>query len=437
MATSNRPSNAALSTLFGASAALTALAVYQWFELLELRSGKVPACAINSTINCATVWNTPIGGWLHGTLGMPVAALGVIYGAVGVGLTGLLIYARAKASDDSAFAAGTRLWAAAGVISCLIFAGASWQAGAVCLTCVGTYILTAIYAFGAFKLLPGGPVPETTHLATGGAWALVLATPMYLGLLGPGGRTPKASASKLEAVVANNGTDKTSLAEFEAALAAMPDREKLQASYARAMWLQAPPQDGSPYPVRIRKGPANAPVRIVDFTDIVCGHCSIFDNMSEELLRAAPEGSLSVEPRHYPLDGECNPDVGRVWGDGVRCLAAKLQICLEQSPSFYDVRHELFANQTRLTKDLIMEIATRRSGQSASALLSCVSSADTTAKLRQDIEYARRFNIEGTPLVVVNGKESPPVPVFLLGLALTGGDANAPVFMKLPPPPRE
>jgi serine/threonine-protein kinase len=428
--------NKALGTLLGSSAALTALAVYQWFELLELRNGKAPACAINSTINCATVWNSPLAALVHDTLGMPMAALGIVYGAVGLLLAVLALRATRTGTDTSAFLAGSKLWAAIGVVSCMTFLGASVQAGAVCLTCLGTYVLTGVYAFGAFKLLPPPLVPPSNALTTGGAWALVLAVPVYLALLGPGAKTPKSSAAKVEAVAGADG--KTTVADFSASLAALPERDKLQISYARAAWQQAPSQDNRAYPVRIRQGPANAPVRIVDFTDIICGHCRAFDGMSQEVLHAAPEGSISVEPRHFPLDGECNPDIGKVWGDGVRCLAAKIQICLESNPPvFFDVRHELFANQQALTKELVMQVATKRSGQSAEALLACVASDETGAKLRQDIEYARRYHIEGTPLVLLNDRETPPVPVFLLGMALTGGDANAAVFNQLPPPPRE
>lgn len=435
MATNPRPTNAALGTLMGASAALTALAVYQWFELLELRNGRAPACAINATFNCTTVWNSPLASMVHEYLGMPIAGLGVIYGAVGLALAAMATRARSKETDDSAFIGGTKLWAAAGVLSCLVFAGASLQSGAVCLTCLGTYTLTAAYAFGAFKLLPGPWLPPSSALMSGGAWALVFSAPMYLGLLGPGGRTPKSSSTKLDAVASATGT--TTVADYEASLVGLPQREQLQVSYARAAWKSAQPLDNTGYPVRNRKGPADAPIRIVDFTDILCGHCRVFDGMAEELLRAAPEGSVSVEPRHFPLDGECNPGVQRVWGDGVRCLAAKVQICLEQHPSFFAVRHELFAKQQQLTKEVVLQVATSRSGQSADALLACVGSSETAAKLRQDLEYALRYHIEGTPLVLVNDRETPPVPVFLLGLALAKGDADAPLFSKLPAPPRE
>jgi hypothetical protein len=40
-------------------------------------------------------------------------------------------------------------------------------------------------------------------------------------------------------------------------------------------------------------------------------------------------------------------------------------------------------------------------------------------------------------LVLLNGKRAPPAPAFLLGMVLAGGNADAPWFLKLPPPPVE
>jgi serine/threonine-protein kinase len=422
-----RSSPTATGTLLGSGIALAALAVYQWMELLSVRAGHTPLCAVNATVNCATVWSSTFAVQVHALLAMPVAALGIIYGVVATALAGLVVYRERSGADASAFLAGVKVWAAIGVVSCVVFLGASLQAGAICLTCIGTYVLTAVYAFAAFKLLPAPLWPTSAALVPGAAWALVLAVPVYLLLLIPGRDTPNAGPPKM---AAGSGPDE--LVRF---IESLPPREQESTSYARSVWLGSRPLDNSAYPVRIRKGPADAPVRIVDFTDILCGHCQIFESVMEEIARVAPAGSFSLEPRYYPLDGECNPDVPRVWGDGVRCLGAKVQLCLESSPKFYDVRHALFENQQNLTTELIVDTAVSRGGIGKDALLACVASADTTARLRQDIEYARRYHIEGTPLVLINDREAPPAPAFILGMVLAKGDANASFFAKLPPPP--
>jgi hypothetical protein len=54
--------------------------------------------------------------------------------------------------------------------------------------------------------------------------------------------------------------------------------------------------------------------------------------------------------------------------------------------------------------------------------------------LQDDVEYAWRYQPEGTPLVVVNGRKATQSGAFLYSMALTGGDAKSPAFERLPPP---
>lgn len=426
--TSSRPSAVALATLFGSSAATAGLAVYQWVELLAVRNGVVPACAVNDTINCATVWNSPFASRVHETVGMPVAALGVLWGVVGF-LLALFLWQRAKAAGEGGgFTAAVKLWAWAGVLACVTFITASVQAKALCLTCMGTYALTAAYAVGALKLLGGPAVPSATEFVPGAGWVLVLMAPVYLGLLYPGSQTPQSSAPGLKQ------RPEADLSDVGSLIASMPERDRAMVAYARAQWLHSEPKDVSRFATRARRGPADAPVKIVDFTDILCGHCGQFELMMGELERGVPPGRFSIEPRYYPLDSECNPEIPRSAGDGIRCFGAKLQICLETHPRFFDIRHELFLRQQGLDQRGMLEVAAKY-GVADDSLRKCMMSEDTAAKLREDIAYAKLYGIQGTPLVLLNGREAPPAAVFILGMVMSGGDANAPYFQNLPPPP--
>lgn len=427
-----RPQAAALVTLLGASAGLSALAVYQWVELLSLRSGLTPACAVNDTINCATVWDSPFAALVHDTLGMPVAALGLLWGLTALLLALGLVFQGRAGVDTSVLGASVKLWAAVGLVSTVALAGASVQAKALCLTCLGTYALTIVFAVGAFVLLPKPAWPDARVLMPGGAWALVISAPLFIALLYPGGRTPK-STSKVEVQVAVAGEGGAeALRQW---MSSLSERDKLQTAWAREVYLSSQPRDVSMFPVRTRIGPADAPVRVVEFTDILCGHCRVFEQLLGQLMAQSP-GRISVEPRYFPLDGECNPEVQHVAGDGIRCFGAKAQLCLEKHPRFMELRHELFSHQSSLTKDFIVQVAAK-AGLGEEALSACVNSAETQARLAQDIAYAKAYGITGTPLVLVNGREAPAAPAFLIGLVLAGGDARAPIFDELPPAPRD
>ncbi len=427
-----RPSGAALATLLGTSAALVGLAIYQWIELLELRAGRMPGCAINETVNCATVWNSPLAHRIHEYLGIPVAGTGVLWGIVAFTLSFLFAQRVRATGDGSTFAGALKVWAIIGVLSCVTFATAAFQAKALCLTCLGTYALALGFAVGALKLIGGPPIPPMSELVPGAGWALVLSVPVYFGLLYPGTKTPQGN----DAAVVKHLEQQNNPDDFGAVIDSLPEREKLSTSWAREQWKNSQPQDVSMFPVHARKGNPEAAVKIVEFTDILCGHCAQFEELSLELERMAPPGTVSFEPRYYPLDGECNPDIKGSAKDGVRCYGAKLQICTEKNPKFFLMRRELFQNQQQLDLGMMVAIAGRH-GIDTGALASCINAPETAARLNEDIAYARKYGIEGTPLVLLNGKNAPPAPAFLLGMILSRGNADAPWFLKLPPPPTE
>ena len=68
------------------------------------------------------------------------------------------------------------------------------------------------------------------------------------------------------------------------------------------------------------------------------------------------------------------------------------------------------------------------------SLEACLASPETERKLQQDIASAARFGIDGTPLVLVNGRRGTSFGPFLYAMILTGGDASDPAFASLPPP---
>ena len=67
-------------------------------------------------------------------------------------------------------------------------------------------------------------------------------------------------------------------------------------------------------------------------------------------------------------------------------------------------------------------------------LEACIASADTKAKLQADIELAVRYQLDGTPLVLLNGRRAVAFPPFLYAMVLTNGSADDPAFSSLPPP---
>ena len=184
-------------------------------------------------------------------------------------------------------------------------------------------------------------------------------------------------------------------------------------------------------PGRLVIGSSTAPVRITEFTDTLCGHCARLHESIEILQEMLPSGSFALESRHFPLDARCNPAIQiKRPDDGVRCLAARAMICTEKNwMSFAGI---LFENQRRLTTKMIYGLAAPFI--SRERLEDCVASAETEAKLRDDIAWAAQHDIQGTPLLLVNGREASSSLEFLYAMVLAKANLEHPAFAALPPP---
>jgi predicted DsbA family dithiol-disulfide isomerase len=172
-------------------------------------------------------------------------------------------------------------------------------------------------------------------------------------------------------------------------------------------------------------------VRVTDWTDPLCPHCAMLHETLGEIAKTAPPGLFSVESRHFPLDGFCNPGVQRKSEDGARCIGALAQICLEGDKKQFEASGALFAARAQ-TVDAVY--AALKPFRDPAKLKKCIESAEAKARLQDDIAAAMQFNIEGTPLVLLNGREVRAFGPLVYALILTGGaDKNA-AFRTLPPP---
>jgi Thioredoxin len=328
-----------------------------------------------------------------------------------------------------------RFMAGAGLLLVLALVAVSAAAGAVCPSCAGTYVVVAGYAGIALFGWPEAGLPEAGRGAVLAGTATLVA---FLALLYPGTRTPKtageadraavaASMRRLEAGSGPGGAERDQRLGQLVQLLAPAQKQALADSlslYRRSPALELPAP-------RHLDGPGDAPVRITEWTDVLCSHCAELHRTLAALRDHVPAGSFAVDARQFPLDAECNPYVARR-GSPVRCLAARAEICLEGGPGEDDFVGKLFEEQASLTPEKVCGLASAHMPRAE--LEACVASADTARKLREDIEAAARYDPDGTPIVAVNGRRATSFGPFLLSMALTGGQDAHPAFAALPPP---
>ncbi len=427
--------------------AVSGLAIYQWMQLLTLRGGGATSCGFSETVNCETVWNSAFASRVHELVGIPVAGLGLVWGLAAVGLSALFLTWVSAGKDVRPAANGLRLVAAAGIVSVVVFGVASAQSGAMCPTCLATYALVAVFAGVAVKGLPGPVLPGAGEWGASLKWTVGITAAVFVAALMPGRATPKASdasgASLLPPAPPVASTPLPGVtpretppppASLEEFLRSLPPQHQQFLSDALAAYRAETPQPAAA-PARHRYGPVDAPVKIVEWTDSKCPHCKSLVEELSALKKRVPEGKLSLEARQFPLDGACNPAIPRRGPDApsVRCVAARAQICLEGAPDYWELREKMFAAQAVLDTERAVEIASSGSVP-RSQLEVCMSSPATAAKLQEDSRYAMRHHIQGTPLVLVNGREAMPSAPFLYALVMADGNPSAPAFSVLPPP---
>lgn len=402
------------------AAALIGLALYQWRELLEVEAGGSTFCAINERLNCASVWQAPAAKAISLWSGIPVAGWGLVYGMMALALAVMRLWGGQANRVEQAAAFASRGLAIVGLLSSLALFGVTLHLGVFCLTCIGTYLLVIGYALGAFltpargSLKASGPVFVLLQL--GVLWLLSFA---LVRALAPG--------AKAEALTQAPPKENRALDEL---ISTLPSQAKAQfKSVLREMKAFQAPMATLPSP-RVKTG--SGPVHLVSFSDVRCGHCAHLEQTLLDLKARLPKGSFSVESRFFPLDAECNASLPAkaTDGTGIRCLGAKALICMEGQPGYSAFQAAIFRSQARLNSARVFELA-EQNGLGNAELEACLNAPQTQEALQSDIDYANAYRIQGTPLVLMNGRPMPPIPDLMEALILAKGEPGAPAFETL------
>jgi protein-disulfide isomerase/uncharacterized membrane protein len=437
----------AVAAGLGFTSALWAL--FQWAELLLARTGQSPFCSVNETLNCQAVWDSAFAVAIHNATQIPIAGWGLIWG-VTAGVLSLWALAHPPMLERG-LSAALRITAIVGVLSSVVFFGASIAAGALCLTCITTYVV--VIAFSIVTMM-ATKLTGFMHMQSGIVSASAIVFGGFLVLLYPGMKTPHANATAMALPTAPaSATTKTDAQKPSAApgndvldgpgtgdstrddlirrVVESFDAQSRQVIADLLFAFKIAEEKPVPAPRTFAMGSGKEPVRISEWTDTLCPHCARLHETLAGIRQEVAPGLFSVDAHQYPLDGVCNKDVQRKSEDGYRCVASKAALCLEKSKDGFEAAGSLFMMENPDVKKLPGLLAKYID---AKTLQTCIDDPATTKALNEDIAEATARGLEGTPLVLLNGKQVPPVPPLLYLLVLTGGKAQHPAFALLPTP---
>ena len=158
--------------------------------------------------------------------------------------------------------------------------------------------------------------------------------------------------------------------------------------------LKAPPvfrakvaTDGFP-----SRGPAGAPITIVEFSDFHCPFCRSVQPTLTQLLAKYP-GKVRLVYRHYPLDS-LHPQARR---------ASEASWCASEQNRFWEFHDRIYANGPDASPETLQRLA-GEAGLDAAKFQSCLASGRAAASIEKDVEEGSRHGVNGTPGFFVNGR---------------------------------
>ena len=182
---------------------------------------------------------------------------------------------------------------------------------------------------------------------------------------------------------------------------ALTQREKQQRSQELRQVLSAeagveillePPRvevavaDGTPF-----RGPADAPIVLVEYTDFQCPFCTRIQPTLDEVMKRY-DGKIRHVFKQLPLPMHKEAQ-----------LAGAASLCAQDQGKFWEYHDWLFANQRTLSRES-MVAQPGVLGMDAEVFTACLDQGKYLATVRADMAEANSFGITGTPGFLINGR---------------------------------
>ena len=140
------------------------------------------------------------------------------------------------------------------------------------------------------------------------------------------------------------------------------------------------------------RGPANAKITLVEFSDFQCPYCAQAVGFLNEILKAYPN-DVRLVFKQYPLEIHANARIS-----SAAALAAHAQ------GKFWPMHDKMYANYKQLTRANILTWA-KESGVDAVKFAADLDSPGIKQLVDKDYADGEKAGVEATPTIFINGKK--------------------------------
>ena|SRR3984957_617621 len=154
------------------------------------------------------------------------------------------------------------------------------------------------------------------------------------------------------------------------------------------------------------RGPADAPVTVVDFSDLQCPHCKDAHPILEKLVTENKNVRLVFQNFPLPMHD---------WA----AKAAAYADCASRSSNdaFWKFISSVFAAQSDITAanaDEKLTALADSAGAKGADVAACAAKPETTSRVEKSVALGKALNVNSTPTIFINGRQVPAVPYEVL-----------------------
>lgn len=371
MTDAKRPTRALVAVLLLALLA-AADGVYLTFVHVDYefgRPGLNAFCHAFSARGCSVT-----AGRFGDLFGIPVSVIGFAGALAIIAIAVTALWRRKQAVDPARTV--LLLLTGASVLASVVMAALSAAERSFCPFCLLWYVLNVGMFAAAWSLRdPVGPaeIRDMIDDVLGGAGAVAVVTFCLATVLGLWLHERQRAAV---------------FEEFEQLKAAWVDE------FVATEAVEVDPTDAP------RKGPDDADLVIVEFSDFECPFCMKLWTMIEDYLEHT-EYRVQVVFGHFPLDAKCNPYAQTLHPNA--CDAAVASLCAHRQDRFWPFGQRLFENQGDFERDQLIDYA-REVGLEVTTFEACLDDPRSLDRIRLDVERGHALGVEATPTFYLNGR---------------------------------